>query len=74
MKECCANCKYYNILKIYKRQLHKIGSHNIVSGVEITENVVEFEDTRCCTYFYDKENGLIEETSANEFCECWEEN
>ena len=24
--------------------------------------------------FYDKEKGLIEETSANEFCECWEEN
>lgn len=74
MKKCCANCKYYHILKIYKRRLHQIGSNNVVSGVEIIKNKAEFENLRCCTYFYNKEKGLIKETSANEFCECWEEN
>ena len=51
MKKCCANCKYYHILKIYKRRLHQIGSNNVVSAVEIIKNKAEFENldgNNCC--------------------------
>ncbi len=71
MKECCENCRYSKLLKIYKRKTNTIGGNGIVSGVKVAKKLSAYEDSMCCTYFINEENAPVIETFGEDYCECW---
>ena len=74
MNECCKNCKYYARLKISKRYVKELGSHNVISGWTVGKNGSRFDETHCCLMFVKTENEpYVLEVEPTDMCEMFAE-